>query len=159
MLQDVVSDILTIMSQVSTRPIPKKVKNKIFVLLIKSLQKASKREEIVPFITDLLTPTERIMIAKRLSIAFLLLKGEYSHREISKVLRVSTNTISNISLILKTGGNGYRQMVNKLMKEKEMKIVLNEIYEILTLVPHKGQNWGEWKKDRLARKRKLEEPF
>lgn len=144
------------MPRVSTRPIPLEIENKIYDLLIKSIEKLSKKYDIVPFLSDILYPTERVMIAKRLSIAYLLIRGDYDHRQISRLLRVSTNTVARVNLVLRTQGSGYRRVVESFLKEDAMKIVLNELLEALTPLPPKGVNWGEWKKNRLQRKNKLE---
>lgn len=144
------------MPQVSTRPIPLEVENTIYDLLIRAIERLSKKYDIVPFLSDILYPTERVMVAKRLSIAYLLLRGDYDHREIARLLRVSTNTVARVNLVLKTQGKGYRIIIEKFLKEQALKIVLNELIEGLTPLPPKGANWGEWNKKRRERKNKLE---
>lgn len=143
------------MPYVSKRSIPIAIENKIYDLLIKSIEKLSKKYDIVPFLSDILYPTERVMIAKRLSIAYLLLRGDYDHRQVAKLLRVSTNTVARVSLVLKTQGKGYRLIVERFLKEEALRTVLNELIEGLTPLPPKGANWGEWQKRRRERRRKL----
>lgn len=143
------------MPYVSKRPIPLGVENKIYDLLIRSIEKLSKKYDIVPFLSDILYPTERVMIAKRLSIAYLLLRGDYDHRQIAKLLRVSTNTVARVNLVLKTQGKGYRIIIEKFLKEEALKMVLNELIEGLTPLPSKGTNRGEWEKKRREKRQKL----
>lgn len=65
------------------------------------------------YIFDLLTPTERIMLAKRLAIAAFLIEGLPYHA-ISEMLKVSTSTIGRVNLWLKTAGDGYRLVIEKI---------------------------------------------
>jgi len=143
------------MPPVSKRVIPSEIEKRIFKIFIKSFGKISKRQDAVPFLTDLFTPTERIMVAKRLAIAFLLIRGDYDQRGIAGVLKVSTNTVAKINYVLKTQGEGYRNVIKKLLKDEEFKVLLNDLYEIITPLPSKGANWGEWKKSRRERREKI----
>lgn len=144
------------MPPVSKRFLPKETKYKIYSLLISAIGKVNKRHDISPFLSDLLTPTEKIMIAKRLAIAFLLLRGDIDQRQISHYLKVSTSTVARVNLILNTQGKGYRNVIAKIMNQEALRKVLNELYEGLTPLPGKGKNWGEWKKKRKERRKKLD---
>lgn len=143
------------MPPVSKRVIPSEIEKRIFDIFVKSFSKISKKQDVVPFLNDLLTPTEKIMIAKRLAIAFLLIRGDYDQRGIANTLKVSTNTVAKINNVLKTQGDGYRKVIKKLLRDEEFKILLNELYEILTPIPPKGANWGRWKKEERKRKEKI----
>lgn len=143
------------MPQVSRRIIKPEVEEKIFEMFVKSFSKVSKKQDVIPFITDLFTPTERIMIAKRIAIAFLLIRGDYDQRGIARTLKVSTNTVARINLILKTQGSGYKNLIKKLLRDEKFKKLLNDLFEMLDSVPPKGRNWSEWQKQRRVRRRKL----
>jgi len=143
------------MPQVSRRLISPKIEKRIYEVFVVAIGKVNRKDEILTFISDLLTPTERVMIAKRLSVALLLLRGNCNHREIGKTLKVSTSTVARVNLILRTQGTGFRKVLGKMLREQALKIMLNELYEGLTPVPPKGVNWGEWKKTRRERKQRL----
>lgn len=143
------------MPPVSKRQLKPEVEEKIFEILIEAIGKVGKKHDVVPFLSDLLYVSERTMVAKRLAIAFLLLRGGYDYRQIADTLKVSTTTISRVNLVLNTQGTGYRKVVEKLLKEKALRLVLYELYEALTPLPPKGANWGEWKKERRKRREKL----
>ena len=76
------------MTQVSKYPISKDVADRIFEVFVKTLLKIKTYKEAESFTYDLFSPVEKIMLAKRIAIAFLLMKG-YQYREISRLLRVS----------------------------------------------------------------------
>ncbi len=143
------------MPPVSRRTISPKTTKNIYDLLIQSFSKAKGKNEIIPFISDLLTPTEQIMISKRLAIAFLLLRKDYGQRQIAMTLKVSTATVARVNLILNTQGAGYRRILSRVLKDENLKVLLNEIFETFTPLPQKGVNWGEWKKNRRIRKQNL----
>jgi len=101
------------MPQVSKVPLQRGVEKKIRKALGESLARISSESEMERYIFDLFTPTERIMLAKRLAIAALLVK-ELPYHEISEKLRVSTSTVARVNLWLKTSGAGYKAAVEKI---------------------------------------------
>jgi TrpR-related protein YerC/YecD len=100
------------MPQLSAIPVPKSTERKIRKAFTKVLVNIKSEEEMERYIFDLMTPTERVMLAKRLAVASLLSKG-YSYRDISEMLKVSTATVGRVSLWLRTAGDGYRLALKK----------------------------------------------
>ncbi|MBI2189955.1 MAG: hypothetical protein HYU49_00240, partial [Candidatus Levybacteria bacterium] len=98
------------MTQVSKYPISKDVADRIFEVFIKSLIKIKNDKDAKDLADDLFSPTEKIMLAKRLAIAFLLMRG-YQYREISKLIKVSLTTIANVNLSLNYGKGGYKRIL------------------------------------------------
>lgn len=80
-------------------------------------------KEAASFIKDLLGRQEIEMLAKRLKIAKLLLKGK-RYEEIGDELRVSFGTIARVNLWLKTSGEGYRLIAKRTKKRKESEVEL-----------------------------------
>ena len=74
------------------------------------------REAIKLFLRDLLTPSERIMLGRRIIIARKLLSGE-SYREISESLKVGHDTIIRVHKWLSDQMPGYEQAIEGLEKE------------------------------------------
>lgn len=101
------------MPQVSKNPIPKETERKIRRAFTKALISIKSEGEMERYIFDLLTPTERIMLAKRLAIAALLIGGLPYH-QISERLKVSTSTIGRVNSWLKTAGDGYRLAIERV---------------------------------------------
>lgn len=107
------------MSQISKYPISKQVSDRIFEIFLNTFVNIKSKEEADEFISDLLTPTEKIMLAKRLAIAFLLEKN-YDYRTIQKLIRVSTGTIASVNLSLHHGSTGYKKLISKIVKEEKI---------------------------------------
>lgn len=101
------------MPQVSKRAVSRKTEQKIRRAFAKSLVGLGSERELENYIFDLLTPTERVMLAKRLAIAAFLIEG-LSYQEIAGKLKVSTATIGRVNLWLQVAGNGYRSAVEKI---------------------------------------------
>ena len=132
------------MTQVSRYPISKKVADRIFEVFLKTLVEIRSNQEADEFISDLLTPTEKIMLAKRLAIAFLLQKG-YDYRTIQKLIRVSAPTITSVNTARKYGSEGYKKLVEKIIKEEKLASFFEEAVEKLLSIPselEKGS--GTW---------------
>lgn len=132
------------MSQVSRYPISNEVFERCWEIFTKTLIGIRSSKDVDEIIGDLLTPTERIMIAKRLSIAFLLNQG-YEYREISKVLRVSFPTISMVNIGLKYGKNGYKKAISRISSDEDLREFLNKTVQVLITTGTKGKGSGTWR--------------
>ncbi len=76
------------------------------------------REATKQFLKELLTPSERIMLGRRIWIARLLLSG-YTHAEIGAELEVGPNTVAKVDKWVQQQMPGYREAIKGL--EREMK--------------------------------------
>lgn len=132
------------MAQISKYPISKDVADRIFDVFIKSFIKVKNGKDAQILANDLFTPTERIMLAKRLAIAFCLMK-EYEYREISKLLRVSLTTIASINMKLKYGSNGYQTILERLNKEEKLEDLFKNTADKILAAGKYGQGSGTWR--------------
>lgn len=147
------------MAQVSKYPISKEVEKRIFEILLKTIADLRSAGEIDEFLQDFLSPVEKIMLAKRLSIAVLLAKG-YDYAEIRKILRVSPPTIAQVAISLKYAGRGYKNVVERILREEKMGAFWQKVDDVIAdLVPPKGRNWSYWRKERWIKKRARRKPF
>jgi len=76
----------------------------------------SGRDATKAFLRDLLTPSERIMLGRRIWIARLLLQG-YSQAEIGEKLQVGPNTIWKVQRWLNDQMPGYQEAIKGLALE------------------------------------------
>jgi TrpR-related protein YerC/YecD len=74
-------------------------------------------EEAIQFLTDLLTKSEVIMLAKRVQIAKMLIEGK-EYRTIEEALRVSHSTIGKVAAWLEESGEGFRLVTERANKKK-----------------------------------------
>ena len=129
------------MSQVSKYPIHKDVEKRMFEIFKNVISNLKSHGEIEDFLEDFLSPVEKIMLAKRLSIAVLLSK-EYTYPSISKILRVTPTTIAGVSLSLKYSGRGYKKMVEDILSKEGQDDFWQKIEGVLSNIPKsKGSSW------------------
>lgn len=74
------------------------------------------RDAVKMFLRDLLTPSERIMLGRRIIIARMLMEGA-SHRSIEKTLRVSRATIWRVERWLEDQFPGFETAIKEMKKE------------------------------------------
>ena len=145
------------MTQVSRYPVHKDVETRMFEVLRETISQLRSSEEIEDFLHDFLSPVERIMLAKRLSIAVLLHK-RYRYESIAGILRVTPPTIATVSLLLKYSGKGYKKAVEKIALNEKMNQFWEKVEDMLAKIPHaKGGDWAyqrrEYEKKKRARKK------
>ena len=150
------------MSKLSRRFLDKELENKIFEVFVKTIVDIKTSTEAKNFIDDLLSPTEKIMLMKRLAIAVLLTKGK-TYEYIDHTLKVSRATIMTVSLWLKHGKGGYIKAVDDILKAQNRERLIDNIEEILIrLSPPKRfgsiefENKSKKGKELLKRKLKRE---
>lgn len=148
------------MSQISKRFISKPVQKRLEVLLGESFQCFHSVEEHMEFMDSLLTATEKIMLSKRLAIAYLLSKG-YAYRDINQILKVSNPTIRSVDLLLQYKGNGLRRAIQKVQKIQTWKKFFDEIATAaLTIYGYgKGSDWKSTKTFEIKQQRKTLNPL
>lgn len=91
------------------------------------LTKITSYPDMESFLGSLLTPTERIMLVKRLAIVVLLKEG-IPQMDISRALCVTQATVSRMQLFLEAKGDiGYTVALRQLENEK----ILQEFKKLL----------------------------
>ncbi len=146
------------MTQVSKYLISDDVYKRCWEIFAKTLIGIRSSKDFQDVVEDLFTPTERIMLAKRLSIALLLMQG-YEYREISKVLRVSFPTISAINMKLKYN-SGYKKSIGKILKDEKFIDYFNKVAQAVVSMGTVGKGSGVWRSlKRELEKKSKEKPF
>jgi uncharacterized protein YerC len=108
------------MTQISRNPLGKETNKEIQATLWWLLARLNNDSDIEKFLDGLLTKTEKIMLAKRLSIGFLIGKG-YNYRNICDTLKVSIATVCRIKEMIDRADNDYGFFIKKLEKRRELK--------------------------------------
>ncbi|TAJ14912.1 hypothetical protein EPO56_01565 [Patescibacteria group bacterium] len=84
------------------------------------------RDAMKLFLRDLLTPSERIMLGRRIWIARLLLAGT-ERRNIMKKLKVGPNTIEKVARWLHDQFPGYEEALKGLEREMDNRALKREV--------------------------------
>lgn len=140
------------MTQVSRIPLRKEVEKRVYEVLMESIAAAKSHDTVGRLLDDLLSPTERLMIAKRLSIALLLLK-RYDQRTISGWLKVSLGTVNKVSRSLQDGHNGYSAVIGSILRKEELKGFIQKIDDAMAEVfAPRNSNMRNWRRRRWEEK-------
>lgn len=107
------------MSHVSKNRLSKRAEDNLIHTLEFVLARLSKEEEIKGFLFSLLSPTEKLMLAKRFAI-IILLKENLSDSQISQAVHVTRETVSRVKMLSELKGQGYQAAFAKLQNEKLM---------------------------------------
>ena len=132
------------MPHVSKYKLEKDILNTILKDLYTVLVRIEKKKHAGHFLDSILTPTEKIMIAKRLAIALMLLE-EYPFRIIGKTLKVSEATVSTIKERLDRDGEGFEMMWDYVRGSSSQSPLLRKIEKLVRLFampPYAGK--GRW---------------
>jgi uncharacterized protein YerC len=153
------------MTKVSRRELDKNLEEYIFTIFLKTIADLKTLTEVEKFLEDLLWPTEKIMLIKRLAIAVMLYKG-YTYDEIDHTLKVSRNTIMNVSYFLKHGqSGGYQKVVARVLADQKKETMFDKIEELLLqFSPPKMYGSGAYERKRrlgkeLFRRKSLRNNF
>lgn len=149
------------MPQISRRFLQSKVQKKMDELLIELIGKCRSREEAAGFTAALLTPTEKTMIAKRLAITLMLLKG-YSPGDIDDILKVSIATVYKVMGWMSTVDKGYLKLIQEFVEhdkrqQEDHDQALKEAQSNWIIPPR--SDWSVIKKKQWQKARDTEIPF
>ena len=143
------------MVRISKARLPKDILLKLFSLFFEVVGNKSDKEEFLMIINDLFSETEQIMIIKRISVIYLLLK-EIDNVTIAEVLKVSTGTIWKYAYLIKSNDKGIVSFIKKILEKEKIKEFFDDIFYELFARPGKlGTNWKvgwQYKFEREKRK-------
>ena len=127
------------MPHVSRHVPEKKIADKIYTELLNHITAKGSEKDRALLCSDLLTPTERIMLAKRLAIICMLGEG-YPFEEIQEVLRVSPSTVGRLWSAMQNGK--YTQIIRIIRKRKLSNSIVGFIETLLSIPrPRHGSRW------------------
>ena len=140
------------MSRVSAYKIDKNIESEMFRKFWSSIPLLRDASAASSFFSDLLTDTEEVMLAKRFTIAILLLSGKRP-LDIRAILHVSYSTIGTVSSWLKNAKPQTTQLLKHMMKESTWESFIDQIDAALdALPPRYGTDWSKAGKAKWKRK-------
>jgi uncharacterized protein YerC len=147
------------MPQISLRKMNPEIEKRTLDVFVAVLLNSRASLNPSSFIDLFLTPTEKIMLAKRVAIAILIKRG-YSYDLIKSCLKVSQSTISGIVNQLKISPPKDQIAIDKAILSRDIQKVLSDFeYGLGSLLPPKGGDWSTWRKNLEKDKRLSEIPL
>jgi TrpR-related protein YerC/YecD len=108
------------MAKVKSHEINSKERYKIIGNFFDIIANLKSKKEVVDFFVGLLTPSESLMVARRIQIAQLLIEGE-GYETIKNKLKVSFQTITKTERWLHSEDENYNNWLAKCLKIKPLK--------------------------------------
>lgn len=137
------------MVKVSRNPLSTEMRNEMVNAFIRTLAKISDDALLRRFLDDLLSPTEKIMLSKRLMAAVLLQRG-YSYGAVCRALKLSKTTVFLIQRELLKSGEGYKKVFQLFFRESKGQRLLDAVDRFLGAItlPVKGSpsSMRRWKR-------------
>ena len=145
------------MVNISKKYIPEDVLLKLFRLYFELLFSSGSLKDFNLIIGEFFSPTEKIMIAKRLGILYLLTK-KVSFTEIANVLKVSTNTVAKFALLFDTRNGITVKKIKSILKKEAISNFFDDVFAAIFIQPgvkigHHKLNWEHEK--RKSRRRTI----
>lgn len=140
------------MPHISKRKLEERHIQDLFLEIVSVFERAGRRGELRQVLSQLLTSTEKIMLAKRLAVVAMLSQDIPIH-DIAESLYMSPSTIDIMSLKFET--ETYSSIVKSGLKKTDIGDVIRMIQTVGGIMPPRGK--GRWKflddslrKDRIA---------
>jgi len=128
------------------------VLEKLFKLFFEVIGRNHQQEQFEEIIKDIFSPVERIMIAKRVAVIYLLMKN-IDYLTICQTIKVSSATVSKFSFLM-TKSVGIVPVLSKILKNEKIEGFFEEIISIVRAPGVPGVNWSQAWKNKIAREEK-----
>ncbi|MCR4263390.1 MAG: Trp family transcriptional regulator [Candidatus Roizmanbacteria bacterium] len=133
------------MTQISKYPLRKDVDDQISELFIDTISRITNKKLMADFLSDFLTPTEKIMFIKRLAIYYMLAKG-YDYKTIMYILKVSSASVATCNKTYKYLGRGSKEVIDTIIFDEKIGQAINGVISgIVKEFSTAGKGSGVWK--------------
>ncbi len=141
------------MARISRNKVKDEVLEKLFDLFFEIVGKKSNKAEFGKIVSDILSPTERIMIAKRIAIVYLLLK-DIDYHNICFALKVSLATVAKFKLLMEKS-DGVVPAFKTILAKDKISTFLDDFFNTLYHPGVYGINWKlAWQRKRESEQKK-----
>ena len=147
------------MSQISKRRLRAGVSDKLVGLFIRLIQQIKTSEQAEGMLMSLFSAAERTMMAKRISVMLMLVKGA-SYLTIRETLKVSQGTIAKMSQVVTTAPPSVVDWLKGEAGADDFTQALDGVgYRLKGLLPPRGKSWSKWRRQLESERNKSQQPF
>ncbi|OGK39876.1 hypothetical protein A2954_05500 [Candidatus Roizmanbacteria bacterium RIFCSPLOWO2_01_FULL_37_12] len=146
------------MTQVSKRYIPPWTYSRILDVFLGSFLKIRDKNTASLFFDEFLTPTEKIMLAKRITCLYLIYKN-VSILECADIIKLSTATVAKYVIFMQKTPTIRKVLEKILNEEKFMKLIDKIINEYLYPPGSVGTHWASAGREKIAYERRKHSPL
>ena len=143
------------MARISKKLINEETLTKIYRLFYEVFSRYESKEDFLLILEDILSPTEKVMIAKRIGIIYLLIK-KADYRDISDLLRESSATVVFYAAIFYKRNSRVVNIINNMLKKEKVLNFLDDLFADLMIHPgiYKSHWQMHWDHKRKQEERK-----
>lgn len=144
------------MVRISKKRLPEEYYLRINQLFFEIVARATTKTDFYSIIDDLLSPTEKIMIGKRIGLIYLLIKG-IDQRTIAHTLNLSTCTVAKFSLLFHNKETSITKLINRMIVKEKVLGFLDDLFSEIFTQPgiYKGHYQRQWEHKLRKEKREL----
>lgn len=129
------------MVHISNISIAKNKLLKLYQLLFEIFGEAEDKEDFFELIKDILSPPEQIMVAKRIAIIYLLMKG-IDQASIAEYLGCCRSTVGKFNLLFYEKDTRLIQIIEDMLGRKKISNFLEDLFADIFIQP--GIKVGHW---------------
>lgn len=118
------------------------IEKHIYELFWDSASRFKNAKEAEEFFLDLLTYTEKVVLAKRLAIAMLLIQG-LGYGEIKELLKVSDPTVTRVRNQLRSG-EGFRRIAKRLSRQEIWRQLTEDFEKLIAMYPRRRKRFPKF---------------
>jgi Trp operon repressor len=114
---------------------------RLYQLFFEVMSRSAKKDWFFEIINEIFSPTEKIMIAKRITIIYLLIKG-IDQAIIANTIKVSTGTVSKYAVMFYNKNTKLVELIRKMITEEKVLNFLDDVFADIFIQP--GIQMGHW---------------
>lgn len=122
------------MTRISKKYIKEEIIIKLYRLFFEVFSRSDDQKSFLLLLDDVLSPTEKVMIAKRVGIIYLLVK-KVDYQTISETLKVSTATVFFYSTVFKQKESTIAVSIEQMLKKEKVLNFLDDLFSDLFIQP------------------------
>lgn len=129
------------MVNISRRQLPEELLKKINKLFFEIFNRFETNQSFSILMNDFFTPKEKILLAKRITIIYLLIK-KIEQRNIADFLKVSTSTVCKYALLLENKDSEMVKIMEEIIKKEKIFDFIDNLLADFLIQP--GLKIGHW---------------
>lgn len=131
------------MARISRFHMSVQAQQKMFEIFYEVLGRARSQDEFSHLVDEVVSPVEKIMMAKRIVIMYLLMRG-FDQQTICMTLKVSSATVAKFSLLLSNSSH-IKTKLEFMVTVDKSKLLFEDLMNLIFAPGTIGADWkGSW---------------
>jgi Trp operon repressor len=116
------------------------------------MSRSAKKDLFFEIVNEIFSPTEKIMMAKRITIIYLLIKG-IDQITIANTIKVSTGTVSKYAVMFYNKDTKLVNLIRRMITKEKVLDFLDDVFADIFIQP--GIKIGHWDSYRQHKRKKI----